>query len=197
MAKLGEFWRRSVFSFRRSKMDRELAEEMRQHMELKAQQNIAAGMPEEEARFAAQRQLGNLTRMEEESRQSWGFPFLESLLQDIRYGLRGLRKAPGFTAVAAITLALGIGATTAIFSVVNTVLIRPLPYKDSNRLVRIVTVSGKFPEFQLGNSKPDIDDIRASVHSFESMGLFLQKQGNLTAPGDPEQIAVAHVSTDF
>jgi len=197
MAKLGEFWRRSIFSFRRSKMDRELAEEMRQHMELKAQQNIAAGMPEEEARFAAQRQLGNLTRMEEESRQSWGFPFLESLLQDIRYGLRGLRKAPGFTAVAAITLALGIGATTAIFSVVNTVLIRPLPYKDSNRLVRIVTVSTKFPEFQLGNSKPDIDDIRAGVHSFESMGLFLQKQGNLTAPGEPEQIAVARVSPDF
>lgn len=195
--KLNEFFHRILFSLNRRKMDRELAEEMRQHMELKTRQNIIAGMPEEEAGFAAQRQLGNLTRMEEESRLSWGFPFLESLLQDIRYGLRGLRKAPGFTAVAAITLALGIGASSAIFSVVNTVLIRPLPYKDSNRLVRIVTISTKFPEFQLGNSKPDIDDIRSSVHSFESMALFLQKPGNLTAPGEPEQIAVGHISTDF
>lgn len=195
--KLNEFFHRILFSLNRRKMDRELAEEIRQHMELKTRQNIIAGMPEEEAGFAAQRQLGNLTRMEEESRLSWGFPFLESLLQDIRYGLRGLRKAPGFTAVAAITLALGIGASSAIFSVVNTVLIRPLPYKDSNRLVRIVTISTKFPEFQLGNSKPDIDDIRSSVHSFESMALFLQKPGNLTAPGEPEQIAVGHISTDF
>jgi putative ABC transport system permease protein len=197
MAKLVEFFRRLIFSFRRKTMDRELAEEMRLHMEWKTQQNIAAGMAKDEARFAAQRQLGNLTRMEEESRQNWGFPFLESLLQDIRYGLRGLRKAPGFTAVAAITLALGIGATTAIFSVVNTVLIRPLPYKDSNRLARIVTISTKFPEFQLGNSKPDADDMKASVRAFENMALFLQKAGNLTAPGEPEQIAVAHVSTDF
>ncbi|MBZ5509151.1 MAG: ABC transporter permease [Acidobacteriia bacterium] len=197
MAKLGEFWRRSVFSFRRSKMDRELAEEIRLHVELKTRQNVEAGMSQEEARFTAQRQLGNLTRMEEESRLSWGFPFLESLLQDIRYGLRGLRKSPGFTAVAAITLALGIGATTAIFSVVNTVLIRPLPYKDSNRLVRIATISAMFPEFQLGESKPDYDDIKSSTHSFEATAIFRERAANLTAPGEPEQIAVANISAEF
>src|SRR4051794_3584895 len=130
----GELWRRGVFSFKHRRMDRELAEEMRQHMELKIEQNKAAGMSAEEARTAAHRQLGNVTRMEEQSRENRGFPFLESLLQDIRYGMRGLRRAPGFTAVAAITLALGIGATTAIFSIVNTVLVRPLPYKDSRRI---------------------------------------------------------------
>lgn len=197
MAKLGEFWRRIIFSFRRSKMDRELAEEMRQHLELKTRQNMAAGMSSEEAGYAAQRQLGNLTRMEEESRTSWGFPFLESLLQDVRYGLRGLRKAPGFTAVAAITLALGIGATTAIFSIVNTVLIRPLPYKDSARLAQIHTVSPMFPEFQLGESKPDFDDIQAGTHSFEAMAISQKKTTNLTAPGTPEEVDAANISANF
>ena len=197
MAKLGEFWRRIIFSLQRNSMDRDLAEEMRQHMELKTRQNIAAGMSEEEAGYAAKRQLGNLTRMEEESRKSWGFPFLESLLQDVRYGLRGLRKAPGFTVVAIITLALGIGATTVIFSVVNTVLLRPLPYKDSARIAEIHTISAMFPEFQLGESKPDFDDIKAGTHSFEAMAIFQNKSANLTAPGAPEQISVATISTEF
>ena len=197
MATLGELWRRIIFSFKRNKMDRELAEEMRQHMELKARQNIAAGMSEEEAGYAARRQLGNLTRMEEESRQHWGFPFLESFLQDIRYGLRGLRKAPGFTAVAVITLALGIGATTVIFSVVNTVLLRPLPYRDSAMLARIHSISPLFPEFELGVSKPDFEDIKAGTHSFGSVAIFQQKSANLTAPGEPEQLSVATVSPDF
>jgi putative ABC transport system permease protein len=197
MAKMGELWRRILFSFRRSSMDRELAEEMRQHLELKARQNLVGGMREEEARYAAQRQLGNLTRMEEQSREQWGFPFLESLVQDIRYGLRGLRKAPGFTAVATITLALGIGATTAIFSVVNTVLVRPLPYKDSGRLAEIHTISPKFPEFQLGESKPDFDDMQSGIHVFEAMAIYQEKSANLTAPGAPEEIEAAAISTGF
>jgi predicted permease len=197
MAKLAEIWRRIIFSFQRSSMDRELAEEMREHLELKAQKNIANGMSAEEARYAAQRQLGNLTRMEEQSREQWGFPFLESLVQDIRYGLRGLRKAPGFTAVATITLALGIGATTAIFSVVNTVLVRPLPYKDSDRLAQIHTITPKFPEFQLGNSKPAFDDMQSGIHAFEAMAIYQEKSANLTAPGAPEEIDTAAISADF
>lgn len=197
MAKLSELWRRTVFSFRRGKMDRELAEEMSQHVELKTRQNIAKGMNEEEALYAAQRQLGNLTRMEEESRQSWGFPFLESLAQDVRYGLRGLRKAPGFTTVAVITLALGIGAAAAIFSVVNTVLLRPLPYKDSQRIARIQTLSPMFPEFQLGESMPDSNDIRSGARSFEALAAYQEKAVNLTGPGEPEQIAVATISSEF
>ena len=179
MAKLGELWRRIVFSLRGKQMSRELAEEMRQHVELKARKNMESGMAEDEARYAAHRQLGNLTRMEEESRRTWGFPLVESVVQDIRYGLRGLREAPGFTAVA-ITLALGIGATTAIFSVVNTVLLRPLPFKDSNRIAHIRTVSPMFPDFELGESKPDLDDIRSSAHSFEALAMF--REGPIILP---------------
>jgi putative ABC transport system permease protein len=186
-----------IFSFQRKRMDRELAEEIRQHLEWKTRQNMAAGMADGEARHAARRQLGNPARVEEESRENRGFPLLESLLQDVRYGLRGLRQAPGFTAVAAITLALSIGATTAIFSIVNTILVRPLPYKDSRRIANIRTVSPMFPEFSLGESKPDYDDIRAGTHVFEQLAMFQQKQANLTGMEEPEQIATTDVSAEF
>jgi predicted permease len=195
--RLNEIFHRVRFALKRRQMDRELAEEMRQHLELKTQQNVATGMDEEEARYAAQRQLGNLTRMEEESRQSWGFPFLESLAQDVRYGLRGLRKSPGFTVVAIITLALGIGATTAIFSVVNTVLLRPLPYQDAQRIARIQTISPMFPEFQMGESIPDFEDIGAGARSFETLAAYQEKPVNLTGPGEPEQISAAAISAEF
>jgi putative ABC transport system permease protein len=195
--RLNELFRRIVFTLKRRQMDRELVEEMRQHLELKTQKNLAAGMAAEEARYAAQRQLGNLTRMEEESRRTWGFPFLESLLQDIRYSVRGLGKAPGFTLVAMVTLALGIGATTAIFSVINTVLLRPLPYKDSQRIARIQTITPMFPEFQLDESIPDYNDIKAGARSFEALALYEKKAINLTGPGDPEQISTANISSEL
>ncbi|HEV7519528.1 MAG TPA: ABC transporter permease [Candidatus Angelobacter sp.] len=195
--RFNELLRRILFTLKRRKMDRELAEEMRQHMELKARRNIEAGMTEEEARYAAKRQLGNLTRMEEESRRSRGFPLAESFIQDIRYGLRGLWKAPGFTAVATITLALGIGATAAIFSVVNTVVLRPLPYKDANRLARIQSIVPMFPDFELGASKPDFDDIRSGVHALEGAAIFQERAINLTGPGAPEQLRMAAVSKEF
>src|SRR5258708_11243081 len=172
MSFMSQAWRKFVFLLRRRQMDHDLAEEMRQHAELKAQKNMTAGMDAQEANYAAQRQFGNASRQLEESRQSWGFPFLESIVQDIRYGLRGLRKAPGFTTVAMLTLALGIGSCTAIFSVVYAVLLRPLPYRDSSRLVHVWTVSPLFPEFRMGQSVPNMNDIKALAHSFEATTTY-------------------------
>jgi len=123
--------------------------------------------------------------------------FIESMGQDVRYGLRGLRKSPGFTTVAMLTLALGIGASTAIFSIVNTVLLRPLPYKDSSRLVHVWTTSTMFPEFTLGQSIPNLQDIEARSHSFETLATYETRARNLTGSGEPEQVRTADVSSSF
>jgi putative ABC transport system permease protein len=186
-----------MFLLQRGQMDRDLAEEMRQHAVLKAQKNIASGMDQDEARYAAQRQIGNVTRQLEESRQSWGFPALESVWQDIRYGLRGLRKSPGFTTVAMLTLALGIGASTAIFSIVNTVLLRPLPVRDPSRLVVITSVIPRWPEMVMGQTLTNVRDIEAQSHSFETIATYAGRARTVTGSGYPEQLATVEVSSGF
>jgi putative ABC transport system permease protein len=183
-----ELFNRLRFLVLRSSMDRDLAEEVQGHLQRKAEENRAAGMSDEEAHYTAQRQLGNLALQQEQSRSSWGFPLLESIFQDVVYGLRGLRKSPGFSAVAILTLALGIGATTAIFNIVNAILLRPLPFKDSERVVQIWTISSQFGDFPLGESKPDFEDIKSQAPSFETMALCEPLGMNLTNPGEPEQV---------
>jgi predicted permease len=125
---LARFWRRALFYSRRGRFESELEEEMRAHLELSVKEHIASGMSLQDARRSALRQFGNRTLLREVSREMWSFNSLETLVRDARFGLRMLAKHPAFSAVAALSLALGIGANTAIFSVVYGVLINPYPY---------------------------------------------------------------------
>src|SRR5215471_15347800 len=181
-------------------MEIDLHEEVRQHLEMKIQENVARGMSFEEAFRHARADFGNPTLAKEHTRQSWGFPVLESLVQDLRYGLRQLRKSSGFTAIAVFTLALGIGATTTVFSVVNAVLLRPLPYQDPQRLVFIWEPDPHILNVPLeawGPLNAEFYDWQRQSRSFSQLALFTTDDLNLSVNGMAIRIGGSRVTGDF
>src|SRR5262245_9198829 len=157
--------------FRRAQVEQELDEELRYHLERQIEENIAKGMTTEEARYAALRAMGGVERRKEECRDTRRVRLIEDLMQDLRYGLRTLRKSPGFTTVAVLSLALGIGANTAIFSVVDPLVIKSLPVKDPEQLVVFLTVDQR-GEFRDRFSYPMYEQLRARTQVFS--GLFAE-----------------------
>ncbi|MGH9396829.1 MAG: ADOP family duplicated permease, partial [Terriglobia bacterium] len=181
---------------RRAQRDQELDDEIRAHLAMAIRDRIEQGEDPPEAESNARREFGNATLVKEVTRDMWGWRWLETLLQDLRYGMRQLRKSPGFTAVAVVTLALGIGANTAIFSVVNAVLLRPLPYPQPERLVGVISM--QLPYKRGGQaSYPDFLDWRARNHVFDQMAVFRTENFTLVGRGEPEHLPGAVVSADL
>jgi predicted permease len=179
---MSELWRRLARLFRRERFDRELEEEMRFHLEMKAQDHREAGMDAQQARYAARRQFGNVTLLREVSREMWGWAWLERLGQDLKYALRLLRRSPGFTAVAILSLALGIGANSAIFSLINALILRTLPVGEPGRLVQLSMLNPNGRKELL--SLAMFEEIQRRQQVFSGLfGLRASAMANLEANG--------------
>jgi hypothetical protein len=182
--------------FRRRRLEAEMAEEMRQHLERRIREKIADGMAPDEARYAAQREFGGIAQVQERCRDERRFVWVEEFFQDARFAVRSLRKNPGFTTVAVLTLTLGIGACTAIFSIVDAVLLRPLPYREAEKIVSLREVDAKGR--QITFAEPNFLDVRARNHTLAAAAQYFN-MGLTTVLGgsEPARTHVAYVSGDF
>jgi predicted permease len=181
----------------RDAVERELDEELRQHLELETERHLRAGKSPDEARRAALLTFGGMDGVKEECRDTRGVRFLETLVQDLRYGARSLRKNPGFSAVVVLTLALGIGANTAVFSVVNGVLLRPLPYAQGEQLVALRQADLKVGVEDIGFSVKEVQDFRERARSLDDIVEYHSMNFTLLGGQEPQRVQTGVVSAAF
>jgi putative ABC transport system permease protein len=184
---------RNLFLSRRVEVD--LDQEVHAHLEMLIEENIRTGMPPKEARRAARIEVGGIEQVKEQVREVGIGNWLRSVISDCRYGLRQLSKNPGATAVMVFTLALAIGATTAIFSVVYGVLLRPLPYADSNRIMAVFEVNSKGGWSRVAD--PNFDDFRDQNRSFQAIAKYADNTASVSGAAQPTRTTVASVTPDF
>ncbi len=182
--------------FRREQRETELDKELGYHIDMLVEQNVRKGMAPDQARREALRVFGTVAGVKDDVRDKWLGRFVEVAAQDLRYGMRSLRRNPGFALVIIVTMALGIGANTAIFSVVNGVLLRPLPYKDGGKLIVLHHGRGDAVANDLGFSPKEMDDYR-QARSLSDVVEFHQMTFNLLGRAEPERLTTGVVSANY
>src|SRR5258708_7047853 len=197
MRRLRAFFLRFAGLFKRQDYDRDFSAEMESHLQMHIEDNLRAGMTAAEARREALMKLGGVEQTKENYRQQRGVPLVEPFLQDLRYAFRMLSKSPGFTTVAVLTLALGIGANTAIFSVVNGVLLKPLPYRQPDRLVSLFLHGRGMDRGVMGTA--DFLALNQRQKAFEQVAAFSPSSigFTLTGFGSPQMIPGTSVTSVF
>src|SRR5437867_7816757 len=204
---------RLIAIFRKQRLERDLDKELQSHLEMLVAENLRLGMPQQEAHRAARLSLGSIENTKEMYRDQRGLPLLETFFQDFRYAVRTLRKSPGFTAVAVLVLALGIGVNSAIFSVVEGVMLRPLPYPEPDRLVSLweeiareppanwktsgATLGGGAGPKRMNVAPANLADYERQNHVFSEIAGVAVVGKNLTESGSPERIFGEKVNAGY
>ncbi len=193
---LRAWWIRLLHVVSRDRREREIREELEAHLQMHVEDNQRAGMSAEEARRVALLKLGGLDQTREQMRDRSGIPVIETLLKDLQFAWRLMQRSPGFTAIVLLTLALGIGANAVMFSVVNTLLLRPLPYADPSALVLVRPVAGpnRTPAFA---APPDFYQYREHQRTLERLEAFYFRPVNVTGGQQPERVLALTVSSGF
>lgn len=174
---------------RRARVERELGDEIDGYLELLIEEKVAQGMDPDAARRVARLEIGGMDRVKEEVRDVRAGAWFDALRQDVRIGIRSLLRRPGFALVAVLTLAVGIGATTAIFSLIDSVLLRPLPFPDADRLVMVWEVRPRFNQPRIQASSLNYLDWQEQAASFDALAAYTNEPANLTGDGRPERLA--------